>query len=347
MQASRAEPRFRASLTVRLILLCGSLVVAALLVEALLRLSPVFRPTSRTYVGEYANRPSQTFVADPDTGWRMRPGPPFASIYQSNAQGFRRPGDFDPHETRKKIALVGDSFTFGWDVEYPQTYGAQLEAALPGTVVYNLAMPGFGLDQMWLSVRTQALPLKPDLVVVAFISPDFTRSEEAYRLIEGFNKPVFKLVDGRLVPQTAADRPNAVVRFLQHHSSLWRLGRLALRRVAHQIPVGEWWSLNRAILDAIQADCRQRGVPLLFVYLPAKEWSHFPEIRSYMTRVGARFVDLSDPAHRLTPELYFPGQGAHPNPEGHRFIAKILLDWIRRNMPELAAEDPGRSLSPR
>jgi hypothetical protein len=60
---------------------------------------------------------------------------------------------------------------------------------MPGSCVDNMGIPGFGLDQIWLTVRTQALPLHPRLVAVAFISADLTRSQEAYRPIEGSNKP--------------------------------------------------------------------------------------------------------------------------------------------------------------
>ncbi len=301
----------------------------------MLRLNPLLRPLPRTYVGEYATRPSANFVVDPVTGWRMRPRHQFWGSVRSNEQGFRANSDFDPSGTRKKIVLTGDSFTFGFGVDYDKTYAAIVESHLSNTVVYNLGMPGFGLDQIWQSVRNQALPIKPDLTVVAFISPDFTRSEEAYRNVEGFNKPTFVLHQGRLVPQTPEDRPNLLVSFLQHHSSLWRVGRLAARSVAHQIPVGEWWSLNEAILDAIRTDCRQAGVPVVFVYIPTREWKRFPSLRSYMHRVGADFVDLTDGPNPISPDMYFPVRDGHLNEAGHRYVATTLMTWIQKNLPGL------------
>ena len=77
------------------------------------------------------------------------------------------------------------------------------------------AMPGFGLDQMWMSVRHQALPLKPRLVIVAFIDEDLDRSLTAYRQWEGFNKPTFELEGGILRPQNAHDRPTGLIRYLE------------------------------------------------------------------------------------------------------------------------------------
>ena len=119
----------------------------------------------------------------------MRPGHEFVVdtaeyhvTYRSNAQGFR--DERAPGRRRRrgrKIALVGDSFAFGQGVAFDQTFGALLETGLPGTAVDNLAMPGFGLDQIWRTVNAVALPLRPELVIVAFISEDFTRSFNAYR----------------------------------------------------------------------------------------------------------------------------------------------------------------------
>jgi hypothetical protein len=335
IHSDHAEPASKFPFSYKILLCVSAILAPTIAAEALLRLTPLFRPLPRTYVGEYATRPSANFVVDAVTGWRMRPRHQFWGSYRSNEQGFRANSDFDPSDARKKIVLTGDSFTFGFGVDYDKTYGAIIESQLSDTVVYNLGMPGFGLDQIWQSVRSQALPIKPNLIVVAFISPDFTRSEEAYRNVEGFNKPTFMLHKGRLVPETPEDHPNLVVSFLQHHSSLWRVGRLAARSVAHQIPVGEWWSLNEAILDAIRTDCRQAGIRLVFVYIPTREWKRFPSLRSYMHRVGADFVDLTDGPNPISPDMYFPVRDGHLNEAGHRYVETTLMTWIRKNLPGL------------
>jgi hypothetical protein len=79
----------------------------------------------------------------------------------------------------------------------------------------------------------------------------------------------------------------------QHHSSLWRLVRLADRTLAHRYAHGEWWYLNAAILDMIREDCRKANVPVLFIYIPSREWGAFPSMRAYMASHQANFIDLS------------------------------------------------------
>jgi hypothetical protein len=311
----------------KITLLVASLGFTVLLAEGMLRLSPRLRPMPRTYVGEYQNHPRSRLLADPILGWRLKPNLNFGGIYHSNSQGFRSPFNFDSTQPCRKIALAGDSFTFGAGVKYDQTFGALIEAGVPGSCVDNMGMVGFGLDQLWQTVHTQALQLDPRLVMVAFTSPALTRSEEAYRATEGFNKPTFKLINGELVPETADDRPDFLVRYLQHHSSVWRVIRLADRTLAHRYPHGEWWYLNAAILDAIREDCRKSEVPLLFVYIPSRDWGAFPSLRMYMASNHANFIDLSQGQFALTTDMYIPKDG-HLNEKGHRQVADAVLDFI-------------------
>ncbi|HMD97574.1 MAG TPA: SGNH/GDSL hydrolase family protein [Terriglobia bacterium] len=317
------------SLLIKASLLLASVVFMLLSAEGLLRFYPPFRPLPRTYVGEYENRQRHFLVADPVLGWKFRPNSEFG-IYHANAQGFRARSDFDPNRSCKTIALAGDSFTFGMNVGYQETFASLIETGLPGTCVDNMGIPGFGLDQMWLTVRTQALPLHPRLVTVAFIGADLARSEEAYRPMEGFNKPTFKLVDGRLVPETARDRPNFLVRFLQAHSSVWRVARLGARTLGQHYPFGEWWTLNAAILDAIRDDCRRAGVPVLFIYIPSRDWKAFPTLSAYMARNQASFIDMSEGGFALTPDMYIPAND-HLNDKGHRQVADAVLRWLQQN----------------
>ncbi len=313
----------------KMALLITSVGVMLLLTETLFRLSPMLRPVPRTYVGEYENRPlgNGYLVADSILGWKMPAGAQLGN-YKANSQGFRAPADFHPASGCRIIAFAGDSFTFGAGVHFEQTFVSLVQASLAGTCAYNMGVPGFGLDQIWQTVRTEALPLRPALVVVSFISGDFTRSEDAYRPMEGFNKPTFKLVDGRLEPRTAADHPGLLVQFLENHSSIWRVLGLADRALAHRYPHGEWWNLNAAILDAIGTDCRAAAVPVIFVYIPSREWGTFPALRDYMERTGANFIDLSEGAFALTPDMYISAANGHLNPKGHRQVADAVLQWM-------------------
>lgn len=312
--------------------------------EGALRLVPrpwSFKPDPRSYVGEHPNRPSANFISDPQIGWRMVPGIAITgtnqdsatAVYLADSLGFRYGGKPRSAASRPRVVLVGDSFTFGVGVDYDHTFGSLLEAAT-GVSVINLGMPGFGIDQMWMTLRAYALPLRPALVVVGFVDDDFDRSLTAYRQFEGFNKPTFVLDAGRLRPATASDRPNLAVRLLDQTSSLWVLARVVLRRVSYTRPVGTWWALNSAILDAMQADCNSRGVPVVFVRIPSQGTRpRFRVLRQHFRAAGMSLLDLADPGH-FGEGIFFPRDG-HINARGHALVAAQLLAWLRSHQPSL------------
>jgi hypothetical protein len=298
-----------------------------------------FRPEPRILVGERANRPSRHFLADSLIGWRMVASIDLpdtnldgaTAVYHSNERGFRRPDSLAAHSrSDRTIVLVGDSFTFGVGLDYGSTFAGLAEHALSGTRVVNLAMPGFGMDQMWMTVRHYALPLRPALIVVGFIDDDFDRSLTAYRQFEGMNKPTFVVDDGRLRKATPADRASFLTAALDHHSSLWALGRVVARRLAYSRPVGDWWTVNRTIIDSLSADCERAGAHVVFVRIPARGTRpRFQVLRNYMTKAGHPLIDLADPTH-VPPEIFFPRDG-HINAAGHRYVADSLVAWIGAN----------------
>ena len=320
------------------LLLTASVCLSIAAVEVALRLfakSSAFRAPPRAVVGEFQNRPSRNFVVDPRTGWRMRPGVQFrwtiedgTHDYQANRLGFRSPHDFEADMAEPTIALVGESFTFGTGVEYGVTYGALIEANLASGTVLNFAMPGFGLDQMWMSIRHQVILLKPDLVVVGFVDEDFGRSLTAFRPGEGFNKPTFELdANTRLRPQRPADRPHAIVRFLERHSALWNLANVWLRNLSYHWPMGEWLVKNAALIEAMVSDARSAEIPIVIVRIPNRAWRPFPTLRARLQENGVPYLDLADPGLRPQTDLHFKSD-SHINTAGHAFVARHLGRWL-------------------
>jgi hypothetical protein len=296
------------------------------------------RPFSPGWVGEFQNRPSKNFVVDELTGWKMRPNHEFiwitegkTHVYRSNSQGFRADADFTGSDPRKRIVFAGDSYTFGAGVDAQDTFGAVVQQKSPDRVVYNLGMPGFGVDQVWMSVRHQAVPLRPDLVVVGVVDADFDRSEIPYRAAEGFNKPTFKLVDGKLVQRTREQAPGFPTHFLNEYSSIWAVARRVPKWLGRNYPAGEYFLLNQAILAAIEGDCRRQSTPVLFVYIPTSEFRPFPALSGYMRRAVANYIDLTEVRPAPPHSIYFPQDG-HLSPEGHRYVAGLIDKWIRDHL---------------
>ncbi|MBX7139117.1 MAG: SGNH/GDSL hydrolase family protein [Oligoflexia bacterium] len=79
-----------------------------------------------------------------------------------------------------RIALLGDSFAFGWGVEHTQSFGAQLEANLnrlaSGSLhfeVLNFGVPGYSTFQEYNQFLERVADFDPDDVLLYFVDNDF------------------------------------------------------------------------------------------------------------------------------------------------------------------------------
>ncbi|MHC4548806.1 MAG: SGNH/GDSL hydrolase family protein [Planctomycetota bacterium] len=316
----------------RLATVALSLALTTCAAEIALRSAPQARPDYLVYVGELPDRESMVFERDPLVGWRMRrtwshQTDEFDVTYHADDEGFRHDPEARPRAD-KLLVLAGDSQTWGTGVRYRETYGALLAERLGGWKCANVAQPGFGLDQIWLSVRHQALPRRPDLIVVGLFEQEFRRSLSAYRRDLGFNKPTFVLEDGALRRRTAADTPGLVRRWLDRHSRVWSLARRALRRQYAR----RAWPLSEALLEALRRDCAAAGVPVVFLRIPGGGDHTAAALDRYLRGAGAAYVDPDAVAPDGPGPLRVARDG-HLNAAGHRWMAQALATWISRHRP--------------
>ena len=130
------------------------------------------------------------------TGWATRRGrptpPPGLTI---DADGLRRTGERRPaRPAAAPILAVGNSFTFGEEVNDAETWPAHL-AALAGRRVLNAGVSGYGFDQIVLRAEELAPRYKPAAIVVGFIADDIRRTE--MRRLWGAEKPYFDIAERR------------------------------------------------------------------------------------------------------------------------------------------------------
>jgi hypothetical protein len=141
-------------------------------------------------------------VYDAELGWLVADGRQSSNgLYRSGRNGVRtrHVGEtIERDQNKKLIALVGDSFTFGEEVSYDETWGARLERLLNDRFqVLNFGVPGYGIDQMYLRYVRDVSLWKPDIVIFGFISNDVVRSTMVYPFLMfpewdlPFSKPRF------------------------------------------------------------------------------------------------------------------------------------------------------------
>ena len=224
-----------------------STAVALLLVEVGVRLTGL-------YVDEDLKRIRQEerlyYIRDPLLGWRGRPGAVYevrgtttGTVVHNNALGFRDRefGAKRPGTTR--IAVLGDSFIWGYGATSVESrFSDRLERLLQleghNVEVYNFGISGWGTDQEYLAYRHVLSRLDPDLVILGYYTND------AIDNINRVGKPYYVLAGGELrlmnvpVPEatgseTVAYTPSLSERikiFLAHRLYTYKILRNTLKR---------------------------------------------------------------------------------------------------------------------
>jgi hypothetical protein len=246
-------------------------------------------------------------VADDRLGWVVGKSRRSANgLYASSAEGLRsaRPGEvLADRPARHRVALVGDSFTFGLEVGFEDTWGHRLEQALgPEVQVLNFGVDGYGVDQAYLRYARDARPWRPDIAILGLINHDLFRSLAVYSFVSfpgwpfPFAKPRFVLDGERLallnaplpspadilaapsiaaLPFVAYDpgyRPGDWQWHALDRSYLYRFLASAARRWAGSDARRSdetVLALNRALVRAFAAEARAAGTIPLVLYFPS------------------------------------------------------------------------------
>ena len=100
----------------------------------------------------------------------------FEVTYKTNSMGF---GDeeFAAAPQKKHVALaLGDSFTFGEGVSYGKRFTEVIEKLNPSLQVHNLAVPGYGLDEILVNFLLNSPEVSADYVFLFVNRVDTTRA---------------------------------------------------------------------------------------------------------------------------------------------------------------------------
>ena len=121
-------------------------------------------------------------VEHPGVGYTFRPGfsgTAFGVGLEINRAGFRG-GEWSrrrPSDVQLRIALLGDSFAFGYGVEFEDSVGEQLERSLArregiGAEVLGFGVNGYNSRQQQALLQRMVLDYEPDLAIVLITNND-------------------------------------------------------------------------------------------------------------------------------------------------------------------------------
>lgn len=312
----------------------------------------------------YTNIPSSDikFIYDRDP--RGYFGPENDISHVTNSWGFRGDDFFltKPEKTFR-IAVLGDSFTFGEGVDFKDIYSQKLVKLLKEKYVdedivfesYNFGVGGYNMEQTLLAFKEFALKTSPDAVVLGYTlndaeSPLFTldasgmgitRRPREIDVREGLSDPlapdsfIFRSRVARLIWKILRARQDSS-KTIAHYDYLYSQGSPG------------WNKAKEALTEFIET-CREYNIPCYVVCFPLLYSldDNYPFgaihelLRKEVASSGysrAYFVDLfSDLKGKKYTDLWVHPTDQHPNEVVHDLAAKAIFNSLNDNL------DPGRS----
>jgi hypothetical protein len=263
---------------------------------------------------------------------------------------------------KTQIALVGDSFTFGEDVRFEDTWGYVLENELGSEFqVLNFGVSGYGVDQIFLRYEKDIRKWKPKVVIFGLISNDALRSMLVYPFLTfpdwnmPFAKSRFILRYGALTningypptPQAifsagsifelaALDydkgyKQSDWVRNFYHRSYLARLFVSWVPRwsiESSHVTDEALAAVNASILKAFARSATEAGTIPMVVLFPNKEelerGNVSPVSMEILQRSGIPYTDLTSCLLQLKADDRFVPEHRHYSPRGNALVANCL-----------------------
>jgi lysophospholipase L1-like esterase len=218
------------------------------LASALLIGEAVVRVLAPQTLSIYLPRVNGVGVAQANaTGRICKPGY-FDVAVRFNGQRFRADRDYAVATPpgRRRIAILGDSFVFGWGVEAHDAFPAQLESILrhkgADVEVINAGIPGQSLGEKAIWYSEAVARFHPDIVVLTVLVDDVD-AENGLRLFQWSDGAVKPIVGAAGSPPLSALHHMPGYDFLRMHSHLFTLLGSAIGVIAHLRPT------NRVIVD--------------------------------------------------------------------------------------------------
>ena len=188
----------------------------------------------------------------------------------SNSKGIRGKREYAYQRVpgKKRIVVIGDSFTFGDGVSDDETYSAYLEKLLDNTEVINMGVHGYGHDQMLIYLTEEGLKYSPDIVILGFVEADMSRNLFYFK---DFAKPLFVLKNGRLsLTHTPVASPEEYLKREKFRLKILDMIHIFRQNILWKNGSNEKYKneLSRALLEKIVSAVKNSGAVPVFVYLP-------------------------------------------------------------------------------
>ncbi len=300
------------------------------------------------YVNKVSSHIHFTYDGDP----RGYFGPEHDVDHVTNARGFRGPefSQTKPADTRR-IAFIGDSFTFGegvhFDDTYPEVTGRTLRAGLPASAPHieamNFGVGGYNTADEARLLETTVLGYAPDAVVLGYVPNDAEGPLFAFDPATGVISRRTRETD---VPEGVSDAepPSGGLFALRLAQLAWQMPRARAQTAAAvsyyeriNAEDASGWRESIASLREIVAVCAEHHIPTVVVLFPVLvDLGDYPladideRVKTTLAGTSAAVVDLLPLLRNHgTSALWVHPTDQHPNEIVDAIAARAVANALR------------------
>ncbi len=274
-----------------------------------------------------------------------------------NRQGFPDADDFDAADStgsEPRLLILGDSFAFGMKADIGMSFVETLETALPGSLIWNAAIPGAGTNQAIATFKVFGSRLRPQITLLAFFTNDFDdnllpidswlnavgadgKAINVRRYLVGDGEEVVEL-DLRSIQLMTIFGKEPPENELEYRLGSTRLGAIALRLIdslraegAQHERYDRRRETTRAYLQELRDLVAENDSAFLVLLIPAPEDISSPGLRytiaaQLLSELGIPYLAPRGMLERA--EDYAPPPDIHWSNSGHQKVGVMLSECI-------------------
>lgn len=241
--------------------------------------------------------------------------------YKINADGLNQIENYSLTKNKDvfRIVTIGDSFTFGQNVNTEDNYPSQLQDLLNKEMIcptikkieiFNLGVPGYDIQYAIERLRNRGIKYDPDLVLWLIIPDDLKRINE-------LQKPL-----------------------LNKYEKESRESGKYKEQIANKIYYANWQRARNEITNQLGGEAnilisqRKYMAEINFIYTKKLVFLSFPDmgysykkfIQDFQGNNQNMFFFDALPDIKKTPEATLPD--LHPSKKGHTLIAKSTIQYL-------------------
>jgi lysophospholipase L1-like esterase len=271
-------------------------------------------------IKEKADNPKTGHIHKPDSSARL-----MGVDVEINSDGFRDDDYAIERNEKQRIAVLGDSLTFGWGVEKAETFEVLLEAMLSEqqpTEMINFGHGNYNTEQQVNLFREKGLKYKPDRVVVFYFINDaeVTPARSKWLWISRLRSVTF--LWSRMRGLLTRTKPGQT--FESFYSALYEDDQPG------------FVAMKAAFLELRQL-CAENGMQLQVIMLPELHnlvnypfSAEYEKVSDFLRANNIAVSDLtaSFAGYEHAADLWVAPDDAHPNALAHKMIAEYSRDFL-------------------